>query len=186
MSESSSPCRPTSDRSPAEIVAVVTDLVADKYGQRPADILGRRRNSLYVWSRQVTVTLASEALGQSNAVMGALFGLDPTTVLHSMRKVVAREQDTPKVAADLADLRKALRARVPELPDITARAVEAHRHRLQLTVNAEEIAPTERELALLLRSLRHGLIAALRTDPGAVIAGLRRAVDEINDRRGRQ
>lgn len=168
-------------RSPAEVVALVIDAVADHYQLRAADILGRRGNACFTSARQIAVFLAQELTGESNVVIGTLFGLDSSTVSYSSRKVARLEKETPAMATGLAAIRRALREVDPSIGDRPPRATEAHRRFLQNT-GAEALTPEEFELHLLLKDLRRALITALRADPGAVLAGLRRACDEINSR----
>lgn len=168
-------------RSPAEVVALVVDAVAGHYGLRAADILGRRGNACFVSARQIAVFLAQEFTGESNVVIGTLFGLDASTVSYTGRKVERLEKEAPKVAAGLTAIRGALRELDPELGERPPRATEARRRFLQNT-GAEALTPEEFQLQLLLKDLRRALITALRTDPGAILASLRRACHEINSR----
>lgn len=171
-------------RSPGEVVALVIDTVADHFALNATDILSRRGNACFVSARQIAVFLAQQITGESNVVIGTLFGLDASTVSYAGRKVERLEKEAPKVASSLAAIRRALHALDPELSERPPRATEARRRFLQNT-GAEALSPEELQLHLLLKDLRRALVTALRTDPGAVLAGLRRACEEINSRDAR-
>lgn len=170
--------RVLSQRNPAELVAIVIDTVADRYGLKAADILGRRRNATFAWARQVAVYLSQDVTGETNAVIGTLFGLDWTTVSYATRKVRRAESDTPQVAATLADIRSAL---VKIDPIFANRRAGAEKRPIPDNgKSGGALSPPELELHLLLKDLRRDLTAALRTNPAAVLAGLRRTCDAIN------
>lgn len=171
-------------RSPAEVVAIVIDAVADHFGLTAGDLLGKRRNACFASARQIAVFLSQELTGETNGVLGTLFGLDPTSVSFASSKIRRHEKEMPKVAASLAAIRKALNTIDPGIADRPPRAVEARRRFLENT-GAEAITAPELELHLLLKDLRRSLITALRTDPGALLGGLRRTCEEINGRAAR-
>jgi|GEM_PF-2284581 len=165
--------------SQAELMAHIVDAVADEFGVTAADIRGRRQNACHSWARQVTMALCVEFTGETSADVAAAFNLDPTTVLYATRKVARLEGETPAVASKLADVRRAIEALVPGITQRRSeRAVDGHRRAIQ--ENDTDQASAERQLDALLRVLRRNLIAAVRANPGAVLAGLMRAADEIN------
>ena len=127
----------------------------------------------------MAVYLTQQCTGESNGVVGTLFGLDPSTVSFTGIKLSRQEREMPKVAASLAAIREALARIDPGITERPPRATEARRRFLEHT-GAETITPPELELHLLLKDLRRSLLSALRADPGAVLAGLRRTCDSIN------
>lgn len=166
--------------SQAELMAHIVDAVADKYGVTAADIRGRRQNACHAWARQVTLALCVEFTGETNAIVGGFFSLDPTTVLHAVRKVARIERETPAAASKLAEARQGIEILVPGITQRRAeRAVDGHRRAMDET-GAEHWPDAERQLDVLLRDLRHGLRTAIRVNPGALLAGLMRACSEIN------
>ena len=171
-------------RSAAEVAAIVIDAVADHFGLTAADLLGKRRNACFASARQMAVYLSQELTGETNGVLGTLFGLDPSTVSFAGLKLARQEKEMPKVAASLAAIRQALREIDPGIADRPPRATEARRRFLENT-GAEAITVSELELHLLLKDLRRSLLAALRTDPGALLGGLRRTCEEINSQAAR-
>lgn len=171
-------------RSQAEVMAHIVDAVAAGYGVTAADIRGRRQNACHSWARQVTMALCAEFTGETNAVIGSVFHLDPTTVLYSTRKVSRLERETPAVAAKLADIRAAVEALMPGITQRrTERAAESYRRSADAS-GAASWPEAERQLDALLRDLRRHLVAAVRTDPGAVLAGLVRASADITSKEG--
>lgn len=171
--------RPANAPTTAVLVAAIVDATAEKCGVTAADIRGRRQNALHVWARQVAQALAVEFSGETNQVIGTLFGLDPTTVHHAQRKMSQRERDVPLVAAQLAVIRSNVEKRVPHARWRSQAEIERHQ-RIARVGNSAEL-----ELDQLLRELRRGLVAALRADPGRVLAGLARVTREINDHEAR-
>lgn len=171
-------------RSAAEVAAIVTDAVADHFGLTSADLLGKRRNARFAAARQMAVYLSQQLSGETNGVLGTLFGLDPSTVSFASLKVARQEKEMPKVASSLAAIRKTLNDIDPGITQRPPRATEARRRFLEST-GAEAITAPELELHLLLKDLRRSLLTALRTDPGAVLGGLRQTCEEINSRGAR-
>lgn len=170
--------------SQAELMAHIVDAVADKYGVTAADIRGRRQNACYAWARQVTMALCVELTGETCATVATAFNLDPTTVLYATRKVARLEGETPAVASKLADVRLAIEALVPGITQRRSeRAVDGHRRSMRAD-EAVDQPSAERQLDGLLRVLRRNLITAVRTNPGAVLAGLMRAANDINNKEG--
>jgi len=174
----------TLSSSHAELIAHVVDAVADRYGVTAADIRGRRQNACHTWARQVTLALCVEFTGETNATIARAFNLDHTTVLHAMRKVSRLERETPAVASKLADARRAIEMLAPGITQHRAeRAVDGHR-RSMAAIGAIPHPDAEYQLDLILRDLRRGLVAAIRVNPGAVLAGLVRASADINSKEG--
>lgn len=171
-------------RSPAEVAATVVDVVADHFGLKASDLLGKRTVATFAAARQMAVYLTQQCTGETNSVVATLFGLDASTVSYSRIKVAQQEKEMPKVARALAAIRAALRNIDPDIIDRSAGATEARRRLMQVT-SAEAIMAPELELHLMLKDLRRSLIAALRTDPGALLGGLRRTCEEINSRAAR-
>ncbi len=174
----------TLSSSQAELIAHVVDAVADKYGVTAADIRGRRQNACHSWARQVALALCVEFTGETNATIGTMFRLDPTTVLHAVRKVARIEHETPAAASKLAEARLAVETLVPGITQRRAeRAVDGHRRSMR-AIDADESPGAEHQLDLLLRDLRRHLVTAVRTNPAAVLAGLMRAANEVNSKEG--
>lgn len=170
--------------SQAELIAHVVDAVADKHGVTAADIHGRRQNACHTWARQVALALCVEFTGETNATIGTVFKLDPTTVLHATRKVARIERETPAAASMLADVRLAVEAAVPGITQLRTERAATSLRRQMVAIDAAEQHDAERQLDLLLRDLRRHLITAVRTNPAAVLAGLARATAEINSKEG--
>lgn len=171
--------RPANAPTAAVLVAAIVDAAAEKCGVTAADIRGRRQNACHVWARQIAQALAVEYSGETNQIIGTMFGLDATTVHHAIRRVAQREREVPLVAAQLSDIRAIVEARVPNAR--WRSQAETARH--QRMARADDHA--ELELDQLLRELRKGLMAALRADPGRLLAGLARAAADINEREAR-
>ncbi len=168
-------------RSAAEVAAIVVDTVADHFSLRSADLLGKRTIASFAAARQMAVYLTQQCTGETNSVIATLFGLDPSTVSFARMKVARQEKEMPKVARSLAAIRSTLNSIDPGITEQPPRATEARRKFLAGT-GAEAITAPELELHLMLKDLRRSLLAALRTDPGALLAGLRRACTDINSR----
>lgn len=169
----------------AEATALIIDAVADKYGLTAGDIMSARRNARFAWARQVSVALTQEMTGETNRTVAALFGLDATTVSYATRHVAAEELVAPKVAADLADIRKSVEACAPRLAERRGPAAAGALRGFTRDA-AGDPTEVERELGLLLKELRRSLAAALRVNPGAVLGGLGRVCREINDEEARR
>lgn len=172
-------------RSNAELIAHVIDAVADEYLVTAADICGRRQQSTITWARQVTLALTMEFTGETTTVISTHFAVDPTTVFHAIRKVGRIESETPAAAKRIASIRRTIEQRAPGVRRRVERAVDGHLRSLR-AAGAEHPSDAERQLDLLLRDLRRNLTAALRTNPGAVLAALSRVATDINAKEAAQ
>lgn len=178
MSRAGPPMPATVLRSKSELVALIVDAVAQHYGMTAADIRGRRQSAPSTWARQVTLALAVEFTNETNARIGKLFDLDPTTVLHACRRIKAKASENPHVASDLSKLRTAIETIAPETRHRHESALDGHRRTMR-ELGADDLASPERELDLLLRELRRSLMAALRLNPTAVLVALKRSAADL-------
>lgn len=176
--------RPAAAPTAAELVAAIVDAAAAACGVTAADIRSRRQTPRYAWARMAAQALAAEFTGETNAVIGTLFGLDPTTVSHAIRRIATAERDSPRVASQLADIRTAVEAQLPHARWRSLAELDRHR-RLARVAGGGTAGGAEHQLDLMLRDLRRALMAALRTDPGRLLAGLARTAAEINDEEAR-
>ena len=171
--------RPADAPTSAMLVAAIIDATAEKYGVTAGDIRGRRQYGPFASARQVAQALSVELTGETNLIVGTLFDLDASTVAYASRKVIRAEHESPQFASRLNEIRAAVEARVPNARWRSQSAIERHNRTARVSVDAEA------ELDRLLRDLRRGLMAALRADPGRLLAGLQRTTAEINDREAR-
>lgn len=89
----------------------IQEIVSLSYGIHPKHMVSRERTQPTAWVRQIAMYLTRELTKRSLPEIGRAFGgRDHTTVIHAIRKVEKRMAEDCLVAADIAALRKALRA----------------------------------------------------------------------------
>ena len=165
----------------AEHVAIIVDVVAEYFHVPAADIRSRKIADGVAWARQVASYLVNELLGEPVAFVAAKFRQDRTTVMHSLSRVKDMLGGAPRVAADIQRLRELIIGRLPQLEHTRETALQRHR---RLT-SGKDVPPrivASAELDGLLRDLRRGLATAIWLDPGAVLAGFKRTVDDVNSK----
>lgn len=88
--------------------AGIVKRVAAAFGVSAKDVLGSTRLRSVVVPRQVAMFLVRELCGLSLPRIGAVFGRDHTTVLHSLRKVAADMTADARLAGRVRQLRSEL------------------------------------------------------------------------------
>ncbi len=164
-------------RDPGELTAIVIDAVAAHYGVSAQKIYSRDQTPTVVFARQLSTTLVSEYANESATAIAAHFRLDRTTVRNSEQRVHRAMEASAGTRADVAAIRRRIEEVAPELKDSSLSLTELRRRQAR-SGNAQATAGVE--LDAFLRDLRRSLVAAIRMDPGAVLAGIKRVADEIN------
>ena len=86
-------------------------VVARHYGVSVIDLVSARRTQPLAFVRQIAIYLVRELTALSMPSIGRLFGdRDHTTILHAVRKVQARRERDPALAATLQKLAAAVAA----------------------------------------------------------------------------
>lgn len=166
---------------PAEIAAFIADRTSARIGVSAADLRSRKIASGVAHARQLAVYLTHRNTEESTPVIAALFGLDQTTVRYTVKRVPQMAADSPRISGDIAALQAEIEAAFPDLRRRSESAV-ARFHRLQVAGTPTARVAASAELDALMTELRRGLAVAIRIDPGRVLAGFKRAIDDVNRR----
>jgi len=165
-------------RDPGELTAIVIDVVAAHYGVPAQKIYSRDQTPAVAFARQLSTTLVSQYASESMTAIAAHFRLDRATLRHSENRVRRAMEASATTRADVAAIRSRIEELAPELKDCSASLTELRRRQTACASSGQAVAGVE--LDTFLRDLRRSLVAAIRMDPGAVLAGIKRVADEIN------
>ena len=103
--------RQSGDRSPLTAQQIVS-IVGEYCGVSPRDILGTKRHPDMVQARQLAMFLCRELLGHAYPVIGRMFGgKDHSTVMHSVKKIKALQENDRIIHTMVTELTKACRER---------------------------------------------------------------------------
>ena len=87
----------------------IQTIVARFYGIDLIEIFSQRRHASIVFPRQVAMYLSNRLTTRSLPEIGRCFGgRDHTTIIHGVRKIKARRETDPDLAAQLAELERLL------------------------------------------------------------------------------
>jgi hypothetical protein len=172
-------------RETAALKAAVVDSVSTHYYVAPAQIMRSSRNVALVWARHVAIALTVEYAQTAISIVAGAWQLDRATITNATRRITKIAAENQRVASGLSAIRSDIEGHCPELKNRNESAL-ARRERLMASRPDMSAAVAELELDAFLRDLRRGLASAIQLDPGAVLAGIKRTVDTINAREGRQ
>lgn len=103
--------RQSGDRSPLTAQQIVS-IVGEYCEISPRDILGEKRHPDLVQARQLAMYLCRELLGHSYPVIGRMFGgKDHSTVMHSVKKIKALQENDRIMHTMVTELTKVCRER---------------------------------------------------------------------------
>jgi len=120
--------------SPTPSIRLITEVVAEYYAVERFDMLSQRRTHALLRPRQVAMYLARRLTPKSLPEIGLhMGGRDHTTVLHGCRRIEARLETEPVLAAEVEQIGTAIAAaeaslgllRIPPPQDIEVKAVAA-------------------------------------------------------------
>lgn len=92
-------------------ISAILEVVAEHYGLRLQELLGRKRSRSITYPRQIGMYLARKLTALSLDEIGDHFGRDHSTVLHAERTIEAEREIDPAIEETISTLARRLLAR---------------------------------------------------------------------------